>query len=142
LTISSPVQGIKFFALADDSGYVYKFWIYEGAEEAAKSGLSAKPFDVVKGLIDIVPKDDNYIIFADSFYGSFPLAKALAEEDFLFILACRGDRSTEHFNGYLATALGKGKWPSMHNDELGILATSFHDTKKVLNVISLRSDHV
>jgi hypothetical protein len=137
--------GIKFFALADSTGYLYKFWIYRGAEKAAELNQDARPFYIVTDMLDVVSQDANHIIYADSFYGSAELADALATAGYKFILACRGDRPSEYFNKYLAQRLGKHKWRSMSNEELGVLALSFHDTKKVyinifIHIFTFQSD--
>lgn len=116
--------------MADEKGYIYKFWIYGGVK-VAKDKRSAAPFDVVMDLLEDIPQGNN-IILADSFYGSFELAEALSKKGWRFIIACHGDRKSAHFNDYLARQLKKGEWRCMTNDELGILAMSFYDVKKVI----------
>jgi hypothetical protein len=105
--------------------------LYQGAKKGEETGHCAKPFLIVTDMLDVIPQTDNHIIYADSYYGSYELAEALATAGYLFIIACRGDRPTELFNKHLGIRLGKGKWSSMSHEELGMLATSFHDTKKV-----------
>jgi hypothetical protein len=86
----------------------------------------------VVGLVDTIPHERNYVIVADSFYGSLELAEALHAKGWAFILACRGDRPTPLFNGKLALGLKRGEWRHLTNEEQSILAMCFHDIKKVI----------
>jgi hypothetical protein len=124
--------------MADDTGYIYKFWIYKGVKKNNEiSTPSAKPHDIVMDMLNVVPSG-NYIILADSYYGSGNLAVDLAKAGFRFIIACRGDRPKEWFNNYLAPRLAKGEWRCMTHEELGILAMTFSDTKKVRRKTKLK----
>jgi hypothetical protein len=134
LTTYFSYLGIKCFVLADACGYVLSFWVYQGAQKSNELGLSAKPFDIVINLIESLPHDKNYIVVADSFYGSLALAEELQRRGWCFILACRGDRPTPLFNSHLAIGLQKGQWKEMTNKDQSILAMSFYDIKKVFLV--------
>jgi len=98
--------GMKIYAMADMSGYIYGLWVYKGSKDAIHS---AKPRDVVLDYVKIFSLDDNHIFIVDSYYGSLKLAVALSELGYKFIMTCRGDRPTTLFKDYLQKGLHKGK---------------------------------
>ena len=152
--------GLKFFVIADQSGYCVSFWLYKGKELTQKS---SKPKDIVVDLVKSVlnfslndePKDPdlhdynleemcsvaaeetiddtidnlynedsdpnndtilpvtsaNYLVIADSFFGSLSCARELNKMNVFYILASR-----KNIDSWLKQKLMKlkkhsWKWP-------------------------------
>ena len=55
--------GIKYFALADEKGYLYSFWQYKGKEGEKEGEEEAKPTPIVVNLLKTLPKR-KYLVVA------------------------------------------------------------------------------
>jgi len=83
--------GLKVFAAADNRFYVYSFFLYRGQSRTI--------LQTVLKLLEPLPKRlSQYLIIADSFYGSLALAKALSLLGFLFVLICQTNRPSFLFS--------------------------------------------
>lgn len=123
--------GIKFYALADTSGYIFDFWIYAGNS----TGQSAKPQEIVENLVKTLPRIvPRYCVYADCFYGSEKLAISLHSKGYDFVLSCQGNRPSYLFTESLDKGLEKGSWKSLYNQKENMIATSFHDTGKYFQI--------
>jgi hypothetical protein len=132
--------GIKFWALCDESGYVIAFWIYEGKVRTAAKGKSANPTDIVSDLAATQENNKNFVVIADSYFGSLTLAEKLHNEGWRFILCCRNDRPSGLFKGKLADCLRKGEWQTAVRPDRKILAVTFFDKKKISFLTNCYSD--
>jgi len=85
--------GFKLWGRAGTSGILYDFDVYQG-----KSGRQSKENsigvggDVVLQLSDTLPAGKNYKLFADNFFTSLPLVKALKERSIFFAGTVRANR--------------------------------------------------
>ena len=108
----------------DNSGYLYSLWIYQGPEH----GEETKPHQIVVNFAKELPTK-NYIVYADSYYGSFTLAEDLNSKGYKFVLSCKSDRPSQLFSKKLHTGLKRGSWKyGVWNKK--ILALSFWDSVK------------
>ena len=115
--------GIKMYGLADQYGFLWSFWIYQGPD-----GENTKPFFIVKNFMQQL-SSKNHIIIADSFYGSLGLAQELNENGYKFVFSCKSDRPSALFSRKLHLGLKKGSWKyGVWKNE--IFALSFWDSAK------------
>lgn len=120
--------GLKIWLLADETGYCYSFWLYEGKENSTRS---SKPIDVLLDFAAELPTS-NYIIYADSFFGSLQAAEQLSGQGKYFVLCCRSDRPSKLFSQYLdGKVKEKGQYVSAVNNSSKIVAVSYYDSKIV-----------
>jgi len=83
--------GLKVFAAADNRFYVYSFFLYRGQSRTI--------LQTVLKLLEPLPRRlSQYLVVADSFYGSLALAKALSLLGFLFVLICQTNRPSFLFS--------------------------------------------
>ena len=117
--------GIKLYGIADNSGFLFSVFIYQGP----KHGEETKPFQIVKNFSLKLPKDKEYIVFADSYYGSFILAEELHKLKFNYVLCCKSDRPSSLFSKKLHCGLKKNAFNyGVWNKE--IIAISYWDNSK------------
>ena len=91
---------MKYFAIADEFGYLYTLWVYRGKkkhEELYKINLKfnfAKTINIVYDLCTILPKNRAHIVFTDSFFGNVDLAFKLQEIGYYFLLSVKSNTPT------------------------------------------------
>ena len=119
--------GLKFFCLADASGYFYDIWLYKGSE--SQKDTSSK--GIVLEFIDKLPIDHQNVIFCDNYYGSFKLAAELQEMGIDFVMNVRENRPTFLFKEGLYKELSKkGNSSIRYSPDGKLLAFSKWDKKK------------
>jgi hypothetical protein len=112
--------GIKIYILADDVGFTWDLWNYEGAQPRVK--------DIVLNFVKKL-KSVQYSVYADSYYGSEQLALELHKLGFKFTLSCQQNRPSWLFGKNMDKLLkrkGDVKY-SKHNQFPQIIAIAFKD---------------
>lgn len=89
--------GYKLFVLCGVSGFAYKFEIYTGTDNEAKTRLSQEPDfgasgNVVVRLCRDVPNGVNHKLYFDNYYTSVPLVSYLAGKGILSLGTVRRNR--------------------------------------------------
>ncbi|KAL0476640.1 hypothetical protein AKO1_002875 [Acrasis kona] len=129
--------GIKLFCIADDRGYIYDFWVYQGKNH--ESNRSSNTHDYVWDLVQMLPPGREYVVFADQFFGGFDLAETLHNANYKFVLSCQTNRPSSIFKDYLQRfVVEKGQsahivtdsYDEYNCDESSICALTFYDSKK------------
>lgn len=113
--------GIKFYALTDETGYVWAFWTY--------SGYQPKTVEIVTGFTEHLP-NRPYFVYCDSYYGSLKLALKLAKQGHKFTFTTQANRPSWLFAGFLLRKLKKNEWKSAYLHHKGLTALSFYDNGK------------
>ena len=74
---------VKIYVIADKTGYIYDFWVYQGSN----AEHNTKPLDVVIDFLPQVPSNEHVII-VDAYYGCLGLANALQKKGYKFVMTC------------------------------------------------------
>jgi hypothetical protein len=82
--------GFKLWGRAGASGILYDFDVYQGSAEKPVDSIGVGG-DVVLKLVSTL-EPNNYKIFADNFFTSLPLVKALQERSLWFVGTVRSNR--------------------------------------------------
>lgn len=124
--------GLKIYGMADESGFLWSFWLYEGAD----GGQRAKPTDIVMDFIEQIPGDvKQHIIITDSYYGSVDLAQKCTDKGYKFLFCCKSDKPSALFKDILHKSLKKHEWKLSLHQDLNIIALSYHD-RSICNFIT------
>lgn len=84
--------GVKVFARAGDSGFVYDFEIYAGKQtNVSASGLGFSS-DIVMRLADGIPKNKNYKLYFDNWFSNYDLQLKLKQNGILSTGTVRKNR--------------------------------------------------
>ena len=74
---------VKIYVIADETEYIYDFWVYQGSN----AEHNANPLDAVHDFRSKVPSNEHVII-VDAYYGCLGLANALQEKRYKFVMTC------------------------------------------------------
>jgi hypothetical protein len=123
--------GLKMYSLADTSGFVYDFWMYQGKK--------AKVTDIVTTFTSKLPLYP-YKVYCDSYFGSLDLAKKLNER-YYFLIACQKSRPSWLFADELNKRLQKKEYDCLIFEN-EIMAMSYKDKKTFNLITNFGSDQV
>lgn len=85
-----PVKwGFKNFVRAGSSGIMYDFFLYTGK---VKNQKVTGPYVVLR-LLETLPRRQNFKVFYDNWFSSYPLCLALKENGYLATATLRADRT-------------------------------------------------
>lgn len=87
--------GFKFFVMSGVSGFAYKFEIYTGQDKndlpANQPNLGVTS-NLVLRLANIIPRQQNYVLYHDNYYTALPLMVHLAKEGIYSLGTIRRNR--------------------------------------------------
>lgn len=83
--------GFKGFARCGGSGIMYDFQIYTGKNTTTKSELGISG-DIVKTLVENVPKHKNYKVIFDKWFSSYKLVRELKDDGIYTLGTIRSNR--------------------------------------------------
>ena len=133
--------GLKYYAAADDSGYVYDFFLFADfrtcAEKAAgvPNPCSQQPQQVIHQFWNRICQDKKQgrILVADSYCGGMYLADELQKQKSRFVMACTSSRPSFLFGkkAGMQRSLAKHKWDWSTNENGSMIGVSFYDTGRI-----------
>lgn len=82
--------GFKLWGRAGASGILYDFDVYQGSSEKAANSIGVGGDVVLKLCSTLEPR--NYKIFADNYFTSLPLVKALQDRSLWYVGTVRSNR--------------------------------------------------
>lgn len=125
--------GLKFFAACDNRRFFLDFFLYEG-QLTSDVDHAVRPSDTVEGFIDrieLAHPDREWIVYADSYYGSLHLAERLHARGIRFVLSCAQHRPKE-----LWSHLQKiKKYEHKSGATTSIAAVAYHD-RAIIHLLS------
>jgi hypothetical protein len=106
--------GLKYFILADSTGFIYDAFLYKGkeTEEIEVKGkqddtkVTRDESQTVKIVDYFVSKlDDTHIIYMDKYYGSIAVMECLTKNAQGGVVQCQANRPSEIFSQHLNLGL-------------------------------------
>lgn len=85
--------GVKLWSLVDEAGFLYACSLFQRVRETTS--------DTLLRLVGYLPEGREFLIRADSYFGSIDGAIRLDEQGHFFTLACRKDRPSALFGRHL-----------------------------------------
>lgn len=124
--------GLKLYGLADQYGFLYDFWFYDGTKKHTLTG-------VVLEFAKQIPHPEHYVMVVDSLYGSYDLMEGLQQIHLHFIMACQQNHPTWLWDHVQDQQLNPKEWTwkVQHHQ---VMALSFKD-KKTINFLTDVAGH-
>ena len=127
--------GFKLWGEAGSSGILYDFDVYQGSKDGKQRPPSPLGLggDIVMQMTSTLPVRNNFTIFADYFFSSLGLAKALKEKDLLFDGTSRANRvkGCNLKNEQALKKAGQGSCDQKVERGSNIMAARWYDNKTV-----------